>query len=208
MHVAYRKRHAELYWLTFFFFSHTFTFQLLDKPWSQVSSLLPPLLLLAFNFYRAHRFQQSHCSSIFHRVLLTHALALSASHSVHKKKSQRLYTVCTRRGLRNWPIPGSRISWYATGATGLQQTDSRSRGEVFATPSIRRWYTSLLLCYFIRFTPVTSLLGGITHRYISYGLGLGLGLGLALGVVPSIVKITIWHPIGIRGGGCPFSQGS
>ena len=25
----------------FFFFSHTFTFQLLDKPWSQVSSLLP-----------------------------------------------------------------------------------------------------------------------------------------------------------------------
>ena len=27
----------------------------------------------------AHRGQQSHCSSIFHRVLLTHALALSAS---------------------------------------------------------------------------------------------------------------------------------
>ena len=26
----------------FFFFSHTSTFQLLDKPWSQVSSLLPP----------------------------------------------------------------------------------------------------------------------------------------------------------------------
>ena len=35
----------------FFFFSHTFTFQLLDKPWSQVSSLVPPVL--AFNFYRA-----------------------------------------------------------------------------------------------------------------------------------------------------------
>ena len=34
-----------------FFFSHTSTFQLLDKPWSQVSSLLPPVL--AFNFYRA-----------------------------------------------------------------------------------------------------------------------------------------------------------
>ena len=26
----------------FVFFSHTSTFQLLDKPWSQVSSLLPP----------------------------------------------------------------------------------------------------------------------------------------------------------------------
>ena len=36
--------------------------------------------------------QQSHCSSIFHRVLITHALALSASKFVHKKKSQRIYT--------------------------------------------------------------------------------------------------------------------
>ena len=32
--------------------SHTCTFQLLDKPWSQVSSLPPPPVL-AFNFYRA-----------------------------------------------------------------------------------------------------------------------------------------------------------
>ena len=35
----------------FFFFLHTFTLQLLNKPWSQVSSLLLPVL--AFNFYRA-----------------------------------------------------------------------------------------------------------------------------------------------------------
>ena len=40
----------------------------------------------------AHRVQQSHCPSIFHRVLLTHALALSASQFVHKKKSRRIYT--------------------------------------------------------------------------------------------------------------------
>ena len=40
----------------------------------------------------AHRVQQSHCSSIFHRVLLTHAPALSASQFVDKKKSQRIYT--------------------------------------------------------------------------------------------------------------------
>ena len=32
----------------FFFSSHTFTFQLLDKPWSQVSSLLPPGACLQF----------------------------------------------------------------------------------------------------------------------------------------------------------------
>ena len=40
----------------------------------------------------AHRVQQSHCSSIFFRVLLTHAVALSASQFVHKKNSQRTYT--------------------------------------------------------------------------------------------------------------------
>ena len=35
------------------FFSHTSTFQFLDKPWSQVSSLLPPGF--AFIFYRTER---------------------------------------------------------------------------------------------------------------------------------------------------------
>ena len=60
----------------FFFLAHTCIFQLLDKPWSQVSSLLPPGSCL--HFFIAHRVQQSHCSSIFHLVLLlTHALALS-----------------------------------------------------------------------------------------------------------------------------------
>ena len=49
----------------------------------------PPVL--AFNFI-AHEVQQSHCSSIFHRVLLIHALALSASQFAHKKKSQRIDT--------------------------------------------------------------------------------------------------------------------
>ena len=43
------------------------TFQLLDKPLSQVLSLLllPPIFI-------AHRVQQSHGSSIFHRVLHIH----------------------------------------------------------------------------------------------------------------------------------------
>ena len=48
--------------LFFFSFSHTFTFQLLDKPWSQVSSLLPPgsclrfLSRIGFNDPTARRF--------------------------------------------------------------------------------------------------------------------------------------------------------
>ena len=50
----------------FFFFPHIFTFQPVDKPWSQVSSHLPPGSYL--QFFIVHRGQQSRCSSIFHRV--------------------------------------------------------------------------------------------------------------------------------------------
>ena len=50
----------------------------------------PPRFLPSI--FIAHRVQQFHCPSIFHRVLLTHALALSASQFVHKKKSLRIYT--------------------------------------------------------------------------------------------------------------------
>ena len=44
----------------------------------------PPRFLPSI--FIAHRVQQSHCSSIVHRMLLTHALALSASKLVHKNK--------------------------------------------------------------------------------------------------------------------------
>ena len=72
------------------FFLHTSTFQLLDKPWSQVSSLLPPVL--AFNAYRA---QGSAIPLLvdFHRVLLTHALALYASQFVLKKSPHEFIRV-------------------------------------------------------------------------------------------------------------------
>ena len=82
----------------FFFFSH-FTFQLLDKPWSQVSSLLPPGSCLQFLSPTGFSNPTAHCSSIFYRVLLTHALALFASQFVHKKKSQRIYTSMHSAGL-------------------------------------------------------------------------------------------------------------
>ena len=74
----------------FFFFLDTSSIKLLDKPWSQVSSLLPPGSCLQF-LPRIGFSNPTHCSSIFHRVLLTHALALSASQFVHKKKSPRMY---------------------------------------------------------------------------------------------------------------------
>ena len=70
----------------FFFLSHTSTFQLPDKPWSpgRCRPSLPPGSCLHFlsrkglNNPTARRF--------FVECLLTHALALSASQSVHKKK--------------------------------------------------------------------------------------------------------------------------
>ena len=68
--------------IIFIYCFHTSTFQLLDKPWSQVSSVLPPGSCL--QFFSRIGFKQSHCSSIVHRVLLTHALAFSASQFVHK----------------------------------------------------------------------------------------------------------------------------
>ena len=74
----------------FLFFFHTSTFQLPDKPRSQVPSLLPPPVL-AFDFI-AHKVQKSHGSSILYRVLPTQALAFSASQFVHKEKSPRIYT--------------------------------------------------------------------------------------------------------------------
>ena len=90
-----------------FFFSHTFTFQLLDKLWSQVSTLVPPRFLPSI--FIAHRVQQSHRSSIFHRVLLTHALALSASQFMYKKKSQRIYTSMHSAGLELTKLTYTRL---------------------------------------------------------------------------------------------------
>ena len=57
----------------------------------------PPRFLPSI--FIALRVQQSHCSSIVRRVLLTHALALFASQLVHKKKSQGSYTSMHSAGL-------------------------------------------------------------------------------------------------------------
>ena len=51
----------------------------------------------------AHTVQQSYCSSVIYRVFLVathHALALSASQFVHKKKSLRIYTSMHSGGLK------------------------------------------------------------------------------------------------------------
>ena len=73
----------------FFFFAH---FYFPASGPAVVTGFFPsPPRFLPLIFI-AHRVQQFHCSSIFHRMLLTHALALSASQFVRKKKSPRIYT--------------------------------------------------------------------------------------------------------------------
>ena len=86
--------------MTRFFICLTFTFQLLDKLWSQVSSLLPAPRYVPSVFI-AHRAQHSHFPLLvdFHRMLLTHAHGLCASQFVHKKKSLRIYTSMHSGGL-------------------------------------------------------------------------------------------------------------
>ena len=75
----------DTWYIFFFFFTH-----LLSSFWTSSVSFPPRFLP---SIFIEHRVQQSHCSLIFHRVLLlmTHALALSASQFVHKKKSPRNY---------------------------------------------------------------------------------------------------------------------
>ena len=91
------------------FFSRTFAFQLQDKPWSQVSSLLPPDYCLQFLSRIPGRVQLCHCSSIFHRVLLARALVLSASQIVHKNKSLRMYTRMHSGGLKLTKLTHNRL---------------------------------------------------------------------------------------------------
>ena len=72
-----------------FFFEH---FYFPASGQAMVTGVVPSPSRFLPSIIIAHWVQQSHCSSIFHRVWLTHALALSASQFVRKKKSPRIYT--------------------------------------------------------------------------------------------------------------------
>ena len=72
----------------------------------------PPRLLPST--YIVHRVQQSYYSLIFYRMLITHALALSASQFVHKKKSQHIYTSMHSAGLELTKLTSTRLKGYLT----------------------------------------------------------------------------------------------
>ena len=74
-----------------------------------VTGVIPSPPRFLPSIFIAHKVQQSHCTSIVHRVLLTHALALSASQIVHKKKSQRIYTSMHSAGLELTKLTYTRL---------------------------------------------------------------------------------------------------
>ena len=92
-----------------FSFLHTFTFELLVKPWTQVSSLLLPGSCLQFLSRIGFSNPTARRLFIEGPVLLTHALALSACQFVHKKKSQRIYTSKHSAGLELTKLTYTRL---------------------------------------------------------------------------------------------------
>ena len=89
-------------------FSRTFTSQLLDSGQAVVTGVVPSPRFLP-SALLAHRVQQSRSSSIFHRVLLTHALALFASQFVLKKKYLRIYRSLLSAGLEITKLTYARL---------------------------------------------------------------------------------------------------
>ena len=97
--------HLVLYFIYLFFLA-----LLLSSFWtSRGTGVVPSPPRFLPSIYIAHRVQQSHCSSIFHRVLLSHALALSASQFVHEKRSQRIYTSMHSAGLELTKLTYTRL---------------------------------------------------------------------------------------------------
>ena len=138
--------------IIYLFFTHTSTF---SSFWtSRGHRCRRPFFpaVPAFSFYRGSRVQQSHCWSIFHGVLLTHALVLSASQFVQEKKSPRLYIrVCTRRdsNSRIWPRTYTRLE------DNLIQQLVRHRGD-------------RLFFFFLSHTFAFHLLDNTQQKYLCY----------------------------------------
>ena len=81
----------------FFFFLAHFYFPASGQ--AVVKGVVPSPRRFLPSIFIADRVQQSRCSSISHRALLTHALALFTRQFMHEKKSQRIYTSMHSAGL-------------------------------------------------------------------------------------------------------------
>ena len=112
LQISPRRVHEDVaYMQTYIYFlsSHTYFYFPASGQQAVITGVVlsPPRFLPSI--FIAHRVQQSHCSSIFHRVLLTHAPTLSASQFVHKKKSQRIYTRMHSAGIELTKLTYTRL---------------------------------------------------------------------------------------------------
>ena len=106
MKVLCRPVDCSRHFTLLFFFSHLY-FPASGQ--AVVTGVVPSSPRFLPSIFIARRVQQSHCSSIFHRVLLAHAVALSASQFVHKKMSQRIYTSMHSTGLELTKLTYTRL---------------------------------------------------------------------------------------------------
>ena len=116
--------------LFFFFFCAHFHFPASGQ--AVVTGVIPSPPRFLPSILIAHRAQQSRCSSLVHRVLLTHALPLSASQFVHKKKSQRIHASMHSAGLELTKLTYTR----------LEDNLIRHRGDRYLSTSPRQHFTS------------------------------------------------------------------
>ena len=118
-----------------------------------VTGVVPSPPRFSPSIYIAHRVQQSHCSSIFHRMLLTHAFVFSASQFVHKKKSPLIYTSMHSGGFELTKLTYTR----------LEDNLIRHRGD-------RQVYEVVIMCCDAAFVPMrccdccTFVFGTVPYR--------------------------------------------
>ena len=108
-------------WSSLLFFWHTSTSQLLNMQAVVTGVVLPfPPSVIAFICFWRIGFS-THWSSIFHQVLLTHAIALSASQLVHKMTN---YTSTHSEEFEHTKSAYTRledVTWYAIGAVSEKE---------------------------------------------------------------------------------------
>ena len=139
-----QKRHLAFFLFFFFFSPRTLPLSSFSTSRGHRCRSFPPPRFLR-SIFNAHRIQQSHFSSIFHRVLLNHALAFSASQCVHKKKSPRIYARAHSAGLE---LP--KLTY-----TRLEDNLIRHRGDRLVSTQL--WHTK---------EPIGRVMGNMTFKNI------------------------------------------
>ena len=151
-----------------------------------VTGVIPSFPRSLPSTFIAHRAQRSHCSSNVNRLLLTHALALSASQFVRKKKCPRIDTSMLSGGFELANLTNSMLEdnlmrhqggwhvYYHLGGTPvalfLPHNDDNTRPTCYKA-TVKYRYGAVLVWYGIVFTVNCSLFT------VEWGLRFAVGRG-------------------------------